>query len=198
MTSLAATFDALYLTERITAVTSSRTGDPQPGAADLEVHSLAYFANMLHRWSAEDEPWGYEFYTTKDSEPFATAIGNALRTLKGRGSILDMGMLNVLTPLGERFLSDLSTRFEARRAILDVALSTARFLSIPLVVRGIGNEPTLRSSSMSRPLLDESAAAVLSEYLDAAKSLMGESFNLAGLAEVVLSYFLVMENGVAT
>lgn len=196
--SMLATFDTLYLTEKITSVTAARTGDEDPGAADLEVQSLAYFASMLHRWSTDDT-WGYDFYTTKDAEPFATEIANALRVLKARGAINDMGMLNALAPLGERLLTDMlkGEAFRNRARVLDVALSTARFMSMPLVIRGIGREPTLRASSMSRPLLDDGAVAVLSEYLDAAKDMMGEKFNLPALAEIILNYFLVAENGVA-
>lgn len=194
--SAVAVFDALFLIDRITAVTASRTGDPEPGAADLEVQSLAYFSNILQNWSSED-PWGYEFFVTKDSEPFATMLANALRTLKARGAVEDLGLLNRLSHSGHRVLRNMTDTnvFLARRVYLDVAVSTARFLTIPLVVRSIGHEPTLRSSKTSRPLLDDAALAVLSEYLDAAKAMMDPNFNLNAVAEVILNYFLVAEDG---
>lgn len=195
MTSLEAIHDALYLTDRITQLTASRTGDGSPGAADLEVHSLAYFASMLASWWDDDEPWGYGFYTTRDCEPFATDVSTALRTLKSRGALSDMGLLNSLTESGGALLREVSAdgSFEPRPQYLDAALSTTQFISMPLVVQGIGLDPTLRASSASRPLLDDGAVAVISQYLDAARDMMGPNFSLRALAEIVLRYFIVSE-----
>lgn len=192
--STVALFDALYLVDRIESVTASRTDDPEPGAADLEVQSLAYFSNMLQSWYSE-ERWGYDFFVTKDSEPFATVLATALRTLKARGAIEDLGLLSRMTQTGHRVLGEMvdGEGFMIRRTYLDVAVSTARFLTIPLVIRSIGSEPTLRSSKTSRPLLDDAAIAVLSEYLDAAKAMLDPNFNLNAVAEIILNYFLVAE-----
>ncbi len=185
-------FDALYLVGRIEAVTAPRVRNSNPGAAELEVHSLAFLASVLHQWQGNGG-WGYGFFATPDSEPFATDLSDALRQLKTGGMLADHGITNSLTSVGAGVLESLreAVADQSRVEALDAAIDATILLPMPLVVRALMREPMLRPKAVARSLLDESHLALIGDYLDAAADTVGSSAGLSAVAALLMNYLVV-------
>lgn len=188
--SVVATYDSLRLIDAISQTTALRSSSA--GATEQEVHALAYLACQLARWTSPELPWQYGFHSTSQSDPFAIALADALRTLRTSGLVEDAGQLLRLTDDGRRLLSRLNAHLSVRerQSFLQAAGDAAVVLPIPLVLHALAHEPTVARAVTTQRLMDETSTHVLLEYYAALRATLGEDASLLSLTELWLQYLL--------
>jgi hypothetical protein len=189
--SAVATYDALRLVNGIADATAPRTKD-DPGATELEVHTLAYLACQLAQWTAPDLAWGYGFHTTSQAEPFSSALAGGTRRLRASGMLRDAGVTLLPTAAGRDLEARLSQHehIRGRRPFLRAALDAVALLPIPLVLRAVRHDPTVARAARNQTLLDETASHVLDAYYEGLRATVGADASLLSVTELWLQYLV--------
>jgi hypothetical protein len=168
-----AAFDALVIV--------SRLGATKDGILEGELHMVAYLAFLLSLHAREPpEAWGYAFATTPTAAPFSDAIDLALVQLRWAGLVTDRGpaLQSARRSTPELARWRVLPRNARREPIVRAAAEAAAQVSLPIMARGLNQEPQLRHAALvggMRVLPDRVALLELHEHFKSIDGVMGDT-----------------------
>jgi hypothetical protein len=167
-----ATFDCLFVAQRLQATTNS--------FAAPEIHLFAYLACLLWLYSRRAiTDWGYEFVGTELGAPFSRQIDVTLKELLDRGFFSRIQDRLRMTQIAEeelQGLARLSLHFD-RIDCLKAACACMASFSVGMVTSALAEEPELKraqSVPANRRLLEEAGRAQIYAQFEALHSALAQ------------------------
>jgi hypothetical protein len=166
-----ASFDALELTDQLTATSAS----------EGELHMLAYLSCLLAVFD-ERHPswWGYGFTATKAGTPFATSMRQAVLDGTRAGFLVLEERVLTLSERGGHELQSVRPLIlnQRRERYLEAAAATALTMPLPAVSNSLSYEPGLRGAlrfMRTKSLLDETGITLLEAQFEQVGEALGGS-----------------------
>lgn len=198
---IAATYDALLITERL-----GRHNPP----ARIDVHTFAYLACLMSVFSGQPAfEWGYSFSAVPPTLPFSPLLDRAIEQLSESNYVTSASQIDsadlaefTLTDAGRVELDFLSSLhlLSPRIQFLESATSSAVFTSSAAVVNSLANESQLATAmklNSSRQLLSETSIARLYREFDALSKAIGrDDVNLIVPASMYVTYLQSLSKSV--
>ena len=188
MANASASFDFLFITEKLSAKLGTATFG--------EIHLFSYLSCLLSLFQGQPvADWDYSFAGLDTGSPFSAELQESYSELERVGLLAcsPAGIIN--TPEGTReleFLTDLRY-FDSRKSCLTAACESLLSFPVGMVRNAMSMEPGLRPAfnvGGTRSLLEATALGQLHEHFNALHSVIGQSRDLMIPSTVWLTYLL--------